>query len=339
MNEKVLVTGGNGFLALHIIKKLLEKNYQVRTTLRTLNKKEQVLTALKNNQVPHLEQLSFIQADLTQDTNWQAAMKDVTYVLSVASPVFVNQNKSDTEIFETATQGTLRIIKAAEHAGVKRVVMTSNFGAVGFSNKNSHHLTDENDWTNPNEPGLSLYEKSKLVAEKSAWDYLKQTHSSLEFTTINPGAILGPTLDQHISGSFSIIENLINGSSKFVPNIKMNLADVRDVAEMHILAMANPAAIGQRFIAISDQAIAMPEIAKLIRAKHADLRQVAKYKIPGWLIKLAALFNQTAKEGRLFLEINHHVSTQKARVLLNWQPKYHNRDIILSAVDAIINQN
>ena len=139
--------------------------------------------------------------------------------------------------------------------------------------------------------------------------------------------------------SSDLIENLINGSSKFVPNIKMNLADVRDVAEMHILAMANPAAIGQRFIAISDQAIAMPEIAKLIRAKHADLRQVAKYKIPGWLIKLAALFNQTAKEGRLFLEINHHVSTQKARVLLNWQPKYHNRDIILSAVDAIINQN
>ncbi|WP_125605213.1 NAD-dependent epimerase/dehydratase family protein [Lapidilactobacillus bayanensis] len=336
MNEKVLVTGGNGFLALHLIKKLLTDNFQVRATLRHLDKKSDVLSALKQNQTPHLEQLSFVQTDLTQDDDWITAMRDITYVMSVAAPVFVNEQQSDDEICEVATEGTLRIIKAAEKAHVKRVVMTANFGAVGFSNKNQQHTTTEKDWTDPNEPGLSLYEKSKLIAEKSAWNYLKDSQSSLEFTTINPGVMLGPTLDRHISGSFGIINRLIDDSSKFIPNIKMNLVDVRDVADLHVAAMINPQASDQRFIAVTDQAISLPEIAQIIRINRPDLtNQVATKILPAGVIKFAARFNQQAKEGRLFLEINHHISTQKARQLLNWQPKYDNQAIVLSAVDAI----
>lgn len=340
MNEKVLVTGGNGFLALHIIKKLLENNYQVRATLRSLAKKEQVLNTLRQNKVPNLDQLSFVQADLTKDDHWNAAMQDITYVLSVASPVFVNDSQSDTEIAQIATDGTLRIIKAAEQAQVKRIVMTANFGAVGFSNKDPQHTTDENDWTNPDEPGLSLYEKSKLIAERNAWHYLKETHSQLEFTTINPGAMLGPSLDHHVSGSFSIVENLINGSTKFIPNIEMNLVDVRDVADLHVRALTNPQAAGQRFIAVNDQAISMPAMAQIIRQNRPDLaNQVVTKTLPSWLIKFAALFNQQAKEVRLFLEINHHVSNQKARTLLSWQPQHTNQEIVLTAVDAIVDQH
>jgi len=189
-NNLVLVTGGNGFLALHIIQQLLTAGFPVRATLRNLNRKDQVKTTLENNQTPHLDQLTFVQTDLTKDADWPAAMKDVTYVMSVAAPVFVNGKQGTDAMAQVATDGTLRIIKSAEKAGVKRVVMTGNFGAVGFSNKDPQHITTESDWTDPDEPGLSLYERSKLVAEKAAWNYLKTTNSALEFTTVTPARCL-----------------------------------------------------------------------------------------------------------------------------------------------------
>lgn len=336
MTEKVLVTGGNGFLALHIIKGLLQQGFDVRTTLRTLSKKEEVLAALQQNHVPNLDHLSFAAADLTTDNNWDEAMHGITYVLSVASPVFVNGEKTTAQLEQTATDGTLRIIKAAERAHVKRVVMTGNFGAVGFSNKDPQHITTEQDWTNPNEVGLSPYEKSKLIAEQAAWHYLKSSSSQLEFTVINPGAMLGPGLDQHVSGSFGIIKGLIDGSTKMIPNIQMNVVDVRDVATMHILAMTNSNVAGQRFLAVDDQAISMPAIAELIRQQRPHLAaQIPTTVLPGWLIKFASLFNQQAKEGRLFLEINHNVSNQLAKDILGWQPLHQLPDTILSAVDML----
>lgn len=335
MKNLVLVTGGNGYLALYIIQKLLTKDYAVRATLRSLDKKDQVITSLEQQNVPNLERLSFVAVDLNQDTGWDEAMRGVTNVMSVAAPIFVNGEKVTAKMEQTATEGTLRILKAAERNQVSRVVMTSNLGAVGFSNLNSQHITTESDWTNVDQRGLNLYEKSKLIAEKAAWNYLAETNSSMEFVTVNPGAMLGPTLNNHISGSFGFIANLLNPSAH-VANIEMNIVDVRDVAEMQVQAMLTPQAAGNRFLAVADQVISLPQIVELIRQKRPELvDQLPTKQIPNWFIKLAAPFNARAAEGKLLLSINHQVSNQKAKKILGWQPQFSAQQAILAAVDAI----
>lgn len=194
-------------------------------------------------------------------------MEDCTYVMSVASPVVMGSVSVTDEqsINKQAVEGIQRILRAAEKTNVKRVIMTANFGAVGFSNKDKSSVTTEEHWTNPNEKGLSVYEKSKLIAERAAWDFVNATENHIEFATINPVAILGPSLNQHMSLSFQFVENIASGKMKRIPNIPMNIVDVRDVAQLHVLAMKTPEANGKRFIATADGQISMPEIAQLIK--------------------------------------------------------------------------
>ncbi|MBO0431125.1 aldehyde reductase [Enterococcus sp. DIV0660C] len=334
MTDKVLVTGGNGYLGMQIILALLNQGYEVRATLRSLTKQADVWETLRNNQVENSEKLSFIQADLAKDEGWEEAMAGITYVLSVASPLFDAKNK-DLTISQQSEEGTLRILKAAARAKVKRVVMTANFGAVGFSNKDRSSLTTEANWTNPDEKGLSAYEKSKLLAEKAAWKFIEDSNTSLELTTINPVAIMGASLNEHVSGSFVLLNSLFNGSP--MPNLPLNLVNVRDVADLHVRAMTHPQAKNQRFIATEDGQISMAEIIALIKKKRPELAKKMKlnHLLPNTFVKLGALFNASAQEGKLMLEINRNVSNQKAKDLLGWQPLSNNEETILESLDTL----
>ncbi len=337
MTKTVLVTGGTGFVGTHIIFQLLQRGYNVKTTIRSLSSKSKVIDTLKFNGISTFDKLTFVEADLSKDDNWDVAMKGCNYVLSVASPVFFTIPKDENEVIRPAVEGIIRVLKAARNAGVKRVVMTSNFGAVGFSNKNSNITTTEEDWTNPNEKGLSAYEKSKLLAERTAWDFIEKEGGSLEFTTINPVAILGPSLSAHMSGSFGLIEHLLNGSMRAIPNIPLNIVDVRDVADLHIRAMTNPKANGQRFIASADGQISMPEIAALIKNKKSDIaKNISTKTVPNWVIYLAALFNKQAKEAALLLRMSRNVSNTKAKKTLDWKPISTNEEIILASLDSMV---
>lgn len=316
-----LVTGGTGFLSTHLIAQLLTQGAFVRTTVRSLEKSDQVRQTMVDNHIPHLDRLSFAVADLNTDAGWAAAMADIEGVFSVASPVFMDHPQDAAAAMRPAIDGVQRVIKAAQAAGVRRLVMTANFGAVGFSNLDPQHVTTEADWTDPDQPGLSLYEKSKLLAEKAAWQLIDAPDNHLEFATINPVAILGPALSAHLSGSFSILTNLMNGSLKVVPPIALNIVDVRDVVKLHILAMQTPAANHQRFIAAADGMISMPQMAAVIRQYVPTVAdKLPRHTLPVWALHLAAHFNRTAKEGDLLLRVNHHVSNQKARTVLGWEP-------------------
>lgn len=337
MTDKVLVTGGTGFLGMQMLLQLLNKGYDVRTTVRSLKSKDKVLTTLRNNGVSNFDQLSFIEADLSKDDNWEAAMADRDYVLSVASPVFFEIPKDESEVIRPAIEGIIRILKAATRTKVKRVVMTSNFGAVGFTNQDGQSVTTEKDWTDENAKGLSAYEKSKLLAEKAAWKFIETEGNGLEFATINPVAIFGPSLDSHVSGSFDLLKGIASGSMKMIPNIQLNVVDVRDVVDLHIRAMTTPAAAGQRFIASTDGMISMPEIATLIRKERPQLaEQVSKRTIPNGLLKIASHFNATAKEGQFMAEMNRNVSNEKAREVLGWKPIGTKEDAVLTAVDSLL---
>ena len=335
--ETVLVTGGTGFVAMRCILQLLQQGYHVRATLRSLSRKPEVLETLRANGSTALDHLAFVEADLTSDANWHEAVTGCTYVLHVASPIFFAPPKDENEQLKPAVEGTLRVLRAARDAGVRRVVLTSSFGAVGFSQTDSRTATTEAAWTDPALKGLSAYEKSKGLAERAAWDFIGREGGGLELSVINPVAILGPSLSSHVSGSFDILKHLLDGSLKAVPNITLNVVDVRDVAELHLRAMTAPGAQGQRFIASADGHISMPEIARLLQEQFPDAaRKVATRTVPDWIIRLASLFNPQAKTAAMFLRVSRNVSNAKARSVLGWRPLANNREAVLAAMHSIL---
>jgi nucleoside-diphosphate-sugar epimerase len=336
-SEKVLVTGGAGFVGIQCVLQLLQQGYMVKTTLRSLSKKNEILDMLKNGGVKSFEHLEFAEADLMKDDGWDKAVAGCTYVLQVASPVFFGKPANEDELIRPAVEGIVRVLKAARDGGVKRVVMTSNFGAVGFSRKDNNGETTEADWTNPDEKGLSVYEKSKLLAERAAWNFIKREGGNLELSVINPVAILGPALSSHVSGSFMLLNNLLDGAMKAVPNLPLNIVDVRDVADLHIRAMTNPGAKGERFIASADGQISWPGIAALLKSKMPAVSQKVSAKtLPNWVLKVAGLFNHRAKEGAAMLAINRNVSNAKAKKVLGWKPLSANEQAIFAAVDSMV---
>lgn len=329
--ELVLVTGGTGAVGANCILQLLQKGYQVRTTLRLLSKKEELIKLLKDNGATRTDHLSFIEADLMQDANWAEAMQGCKYVLHAASPTHVDAIPEQ-EMISAAVNGTIRVLKAARDAGVKRVIYTSSFGALGFSNHDLTSETTETNWTDPKEKGLSAYEKSKGLAERAAWNFIKKEGSGLELSVINPVAIFGPLLGANKSPSFGLLKMLLSGQMKAVPHIPLNAVDIRDVADLHIRAMVTPEAAGERFIATADGQITMPEIAKLLRDKLPAISgKVSLKTIPNWLLNIAGLFNEEARHGALFLKINRKVSNAKAKKILGWTPITDNEETILES--------
>ena len=334
--ETVLVTGGTGAVGVQCILQLLREGYAVKTTLRSLNKKDDVIGLLRTGGITSFDNLSFVEADLTNDANWADAMRGCQYVLHVASPTHADATASEDDMIRPAVEGTRRVLRAARDAGVKRVVMTSSFGAVGFSNKKPDTQTTEADWTDPNEKDLSPYEKSKGLAERAAWDFISQGGGSLELATINPVAIFGPSLGVSKSPSLGILTFLLGGTMKAIPNIGLNVVDIRDVADLHVRAMTNPAANGQRFIATADGQISMPEIARLLKTKRPDVAQkVPTRTLPNWVLSMAALFNPQARQSVALLAINRNVSNAKARSVLGWVPVATKEEAILASMDSL----
>jgi nucleoside-diphosphate-sugar epimerase len=335
-SKLVLVTGGSGFVASHCIVQLLQKGYQVRTTIRDISKKEDAITALKNGGISSFENLSFITADLTNDANWDIAAQGCDYVLHVASPIGLAIPKSENETILPAVNGTLRVLKAARNAGVKRVVMTSNFGAVGYSHTDTSKIITEESWTNPEEKKLSTYNKSKVLAERAAWNFIHTEGGNLEFAVINPVGVFGPSLSEKLSSGFELLLKLLDGSMKAVPNMTISIVDVRDLADLHLRAMTNPAANGQRFLALSPGVLTMPIIARLLKTKRSAVSQKVSTKVlPNWLVHIAALFSPLAKNIVPQLGRYREASNQKAITMLGWSPRT-SEEALLASVDSLI---
>jgi len=335
--ETVLVTGGTGFVGLHAILQLLQKGYKVKTTVRDMNRKSEVFEALKNAGITSFDDLQFIQADLMKDDNWAEAANNCKYVLHVASPMMALTPKDENEVIRPAVEGTIRVLKAAKKAGVSRVVITSNFGAVGYSHKDPNTVITETEWTDPDQKGLPAYHKSKVLAERAAWDFIQNEGGDLELTVMNPVFILGPSLGPDLSGSFHILELLLNGAMKAVPNINFNIIDVRDVADLHIRAMTNPEAKGQRFIGMAGGTLSLPQIAGLLKNKMPDMaKKVSTRTMPDWVIRVAALFNTQAKAAASMLGVIRNVSNEKAKRILHWQPVASNEEAVIAAANSMI---
>jgi nucleoside-diphosphate-sugar epimerase len=315
-NQKVLVTGGTGFVGIHTILQLLEQGYTVNTTLRSLAKKDSIIDALKAGGITDFAKLSFFEATLTTDEGWNEAVENCTYVLHIASPFPAAAPKDENELIIPARDGALRVLKAAKKAGVKRVVLTSSFAAVGYSNNTEGHVFTEEDWTDVN-ISLPAYIKSKTLAESAAWDFVHHEGKGLELTVINPVGIFGPALGGITSASLDIaITGILDGTTNESGNFTMGVVDVRDVADLHIRAMQHPAAAGERFLANADGAMSFYDVAELIKKE----RQAVATNIVEMQPTPITCYKQ--------------MSNLKARTVLNWQPR-SKEEAILSSVDSL----
>lgn len=332
----VLVTGGSGFVGAYCLAQLLEKGYQVRTTLRSLSKQEEVLDMLREAGIGSFEKLSFVEADLTADKNWNRAVAGCDFVLHVASPIFLRLPKNEDEMIRPAVDGTLRVLRAARAAGVKRVVMTSNFGAVGYSHKDQNHVITEESWTDPNEKGLSAYNKSKVLAERAAWSFIEQQGNGLELAVINPMAIYGPSLGPKLSAGYGLLKGLLNGTMKQLPDIRLGIVDVRDVADLHLLAMTHPQAKSQRFLALAGGTLSLLEISRLLKERMPEVAQRASLKpASGRMLRLLAPFSKKVRSILPLVGVYRNASNEKARTVLGWNPR-SNEEAILAAAESLL---
>ncbi|MNX61955.1 NAD dependent epimerase/dehydratase family protein [compost metagenome] len=287
---------------------------------------------LKVGGITSFENLSFIETNLSKDDNWDEAVKDCTYVLHVATPISLAVPKDESEVILPAVEGTIRVLKAAKKANVKRVVLTSSFAAVGYSHNDPTTLITEECWTDPNDKTLSAYLKSKTLAEKAAWDFITDEGNGLELSVINPMGIFGPSLGPDISSGFEVLKQMLDGSMKFIPKVSFGIVDVRDVADLHLRAMSNPAANGQRFLAFSGDIISLPEIAYLLKNKLGNqANKVSTRILPNWSVKIIALFNDKAKNILPQLNKVKNASNQKAKTILDWKPRTSEEALLASA--------
>jgi dihydroflavonol-4-reductase len=318
MAETVLVTGGSGFLGGWCLVELLQRGYEVRTTVRDLGREGEVRDAVSSAGQSG-EKLSFHAADLSKDDGWQAAVADCDYVLHVASPFPPVQPKDPDELIVPAREGTLRVLRAALAAGVKRTVVTSSVAAIAGGATSPGPLTEE-DWTNLDHPGLSPYVRSKTIAERAAWDLVREAGEPERLATVNPGAILGPLLSRDGSYSLEAIERLLKGMPG-VPRIGFSFVDARDVADLQIKAMVAPEAGGERFIAVT-QFLWMAEVAAVLRRElGADAAKVPTRGVPNLLVRAMALFDPGIRSITNQLGKKLAYSSEKAERLLGWSPR------------------
>lgn len=331
--ELVLVTGGSGFIAVHIILKLLKQGYRVRTTLRTLSRQDEVKSMLAKGGAVDFENLEFIQTDLTSDTNWMKAVADANYVIHVASPTPATRPDDGDEMVKMAVDGTLRVMKAAKEAGVKRVVLTSASGAVIAGHKFHQEIFTEEDWTDLSS-NIDAYQRSKTMAELAAWEFAKK--ENMELSAVNPVAVMGPVLGQDFSHSNQIIRAMLKGDMPFLLNIGFDYVDVRDVAELHVLAMTSPEAAGERFIATTGENLTYREEAKILQKYlGSKAKKVSTKVLPDFIIKFMAIFKKELRMPATFLGQNTACSNAKAKKLLGWQPRSAEEAIVTTAKSMI----
>lgn len=327
----VLVTGGSGFIGSHCILQLLAAGHEVRATVRNLSREPDVRAMLKQGGAEPGNRLSFFAAELQRDAGWNEAVAGCDYVLHVASPLPRNIVKHEDELIVPAREGALRVLRASRDAGVKRVVLTSSFAAIGYGHGERSAPFTEADWTDP-DSDASPYVKSKTIAERAAWDFMAREGGGLELAAVNPVAVLGPVLGADFSASIYLVQRMLEGTMPGCPQVYFGIVDVRDVADLHVRAMTHPAAKGERFLAVSGDFTSMRGVARVLKTRMGPASgRVRTWPLPNWLVRIAALRSLAARQILPELGKKKNGTGDKAKRLLGWSPLPPEEAIVATA--------
>jgi dihydroflavonol-4-reductase len=336
--DVVLVTGGTGYLAGWMIVGLLRRGFRVRATLRDLGKQNEVRKAIEMEVRGAGDRLTFAKADLLRDEGWTAAANGCRYVMHLASPMGQGASKG-TDLVGPARDGTLRVLKAASASGVERVVCTSSgFAAQTRSVPGEKQpLADENTWTDLDEKGTGEYARSKVLAERAAWEFIRSKESGTTLTTILPGLILGAAMTRNISPSLELVARLLAGNVPALPNVGFCITEVQDLVDLHIGAMTNPSAANQRFIGIGDF-LWFTEIAEALREAFPDrAAKIPNKRVPNWIMRASALFREEARFMVPMLGKRREFNASRASDLLQWRAT-PSKDAVIKCARSLIDK-
>lgn len=206
------------------------------------------------------DNLELVEANLSEKSCWLSAVKGCEYVFHVASPIPPYVPKDEMELIGPTVAGTVNVLEAAVSEGVKKIVVTSSTVAISVGNE--ERLLSEADWSDENKCGA--YPKSKVKAEKAAWEFYERNKDKIEMTVVNPALILGPIFTKHGNSSETLVVDILSGAFPGVMNFKVGLVDLRDVAEAHYKAMFNEETNGKRYIC-SCRLVSLEEIITVLK--------------------------------------------------------------------------
>ena len=324
--EKVLVTGGSGYIGLHCISELLKEGYAVRTSLRSMDRKKEITDAL-SGLIKNDESLEFCKLDLMKDDGWDEAVRGCDYVLHVASPVYEKNMKDENSFIDPAKQGLIRALKPAIKYKIKRFVMTSSIAAITQGHEDLE--IDEKSWSIIEKDTLP-YIKSKTYAEKAMWNYMDEIEETnkIEVCTINPSFVFGPSLSYDMGASNLLIRSLLVGKLPALAKIQFNVVNVVDVAKAHILALKSDRAAGQRFI-VSEKVLWLSDIANIL--KNNGFKKVPSIVVPNFLIGFLSFFLKDIALFKNRLGKSQITKADNAKKRLGWIPNHVEKAIIDTA--------
>ena len=329
-SKTVLVTGGSGYVAGWMIVGLLRRGYRVRATLRSLERETSVRLAV-GRQVDAGDRLAFYAANLLGDEGWDKAVERCDAVLHVASPMGQGEPKAD--LLRPAREGTLRVLTAAAKHGVRRLVYTSSTVAAQARSQPGERQPRSNEqvWTDAEQRGLGQYAQSKTLAERAAWEFIRQDRSGMTLTTILPGMILGPVMATTVSGSLELVYRMLKGKVPALPRIGFAITDVNDLVDLQLRALESSEAANQRLLAVGDF-LWMAEIARVLR-EHFGPRaaKVSMRKLPDLVLRLAAIFQHEARFMAPMIGQRQEYDITKAASLLHWYPRRSSASVVQCA--------
>ena len=257
--------------------------------------------------------------------------------IHVASPFPAGPPKHEDDLIKPRTKEHFACSAPRREAGVKRVVLTSSFAAIGYGHKiTDKHPSRRRTGPTPNGGDVTHYVKSKTLAERAAWDFISREGGDLELSVVNPVGVFGPVLGPDYSTSILFVQRLMDGEMPGCPRLSIGVVDVRDVADLHLRAMTNPAARGERFLAVAGDFMTIQEIAYALKKRMGNLgARLPTRLLPDWMVRLVSLFDKSVALIVPELGKTKNASNEKARRMLGWSPRTP-EDAVVATAESLV---